>query len=322
MNLMDNLKEKKKIRKYNNERQMFIDRTICKLGTIVEEKDRIVCYVSQEIFDKQANKHCYLLNLSGPNRDFRMIEKQSKYFGLDKPVYFIFENIKFSRRISIIVNAISFVNVTFKNCVFNDGIWIDSSGDITFENNKYNGGQISGREYLNIVANKVRFVKEDFNNGKITDSFIDMGISADVLEIYNSKIKSGPYVVSGCIHIEANETNLVNANIYSFNVHLITEQINSINSEMSGFRVIEIENGGHDFTSETCKLEAPCIIYNGKEFNNPKKIDEENELLRKRTLLIRALENIRRECMRANQQRLSVAQDKLNNQAVSRVLKR
>ena len=83
------------------------------LGTVVEHEDKIICYIYPHLFNKQD------FDCTG------IIEKEEKianFFGLNKPIYYVFQNIKFT----IIPNIVGYldknINVLIKNCEFPYGL--------------------------------------------------------------------------------------------------------------------------------------------------------------------------------------------------------
>lgn len=56
------------------------------------------------------------------------------FFGLNKPVYYIFNGIDFNNTVEVFSPC---ANIIFKNCNFNLHIYINIGNEVTFENNKY-----------------------------------------------------------------------------------------------------------------------------------------------------------------------------------------
>ena len=126
---------KKKLRKLFIKcyRKSFINRFIPKIGTIVEEEDKITCYVTQKLLNKNSKEVFYKLNCRGFDpigEDFQKIVKNLK---LNKTVYYIFDGINFDTAVQI---ASTSCNIIFRNCTFHSlGIGIMWADNIIFENN-------------------------------------------------------------------------------------------------------------------------------------------------------------------------------------------
>jgi len=82
-------------------RKKFIKEHITQLGKIVEEDDRIVCYVEQKKLDVYRKKN-FSIDLDGFNTLIQRNKEIVDSFKLNKPVYYIFDTIifKYSTRIS------------------------------------------------------------------------------------------------------------------------------------------------------------------------------------------------------------------------------
>lgn len=50
--IIDNIKKKAKLKVYNEARQLYLKKSICNIGKIVEEEDKIICYVDQKSINR------------------------------------------------------------------------------------------------------------------------------------------------------------------------------------------------------------------------------------------------------------------------------
>lgn len=92
--LIDKLKKKSKLKIYNEIRQIYLKKSICNIGKIVEEEDKIICYVDQKYIDRyKGNKPFYKLRLNGMNQVTEGIKETVEKFRLNKPVYYVFDGI-------------------------------------------------------------------------------------------------------------------------------------------------------------------------------------------------------------------------------------
>lgn len=120
--IIDNIKKKAKLKVYNEARQLYLKKSICNIGKIVEEEDKIICYVDQKSIDRyKGNNPLYKLRLNGMNQVTEGIKETVENFRLNKPVYYIFDGIEFSTGLEI---TSLWSNVIFRNCTFDKNIGI------------------------------------------------------------------------------------------------------------------------------------------------------------------------------------------------------
>lgn len=121
--------------KYERARTKFLTQITQNIGTIEEREDSIICYVKQDLLEKNSKRVFYELHCYGMNTVYDKSRELVNYYKLNKPVYYIFDGICFDTVVNI---ASSFSNIIFKNCTFNLGIRIFFADTIILENNKYN----------------------------------------------------------------------------------------------------------------------------------------------------------------------------------------
>ena len=151
---------------YEKLRQAYLKSSVTNIGRIVEEKDRIICYVDQKSLEKyKGNKPIYELNLYDMNQVTDGTKEQVKKLGLDKPVYYIFEGINFNTAVELVSR---WATIVFKNCTFNKGINVLWSNNIVFESNKYIGWlniYFYSYSFMNINGvDELTFINESFVN--------------------------------------------------------------------------------------------------------------------------------------------------------------
>ena len=189
------IKEKAKAKLYDIGRKIYLKDSICNIGEIVEEEDKIVCYVTKDALAKYR-KGCpvYELTLTGISDVTEKDKEVARKFNLNKPFYSIFENIEF--RSSLHFSSIC-AHVIFKNCTFSTSVRISFADDVIFENNKYiNHCPFYSKEdcfFTSRAIKKLTFLNDEFANGDILKKYgyykpnFSMNISAGLLELINTK---------------------------------------------------------------------------------------------------------------------------------------
>jgi len=296
----------KKINKilYNIARQEVLKDTICNIGTIVEEEDKIICYANQKKIDKNIRKnHIYQIKLNGMNQVTDGIKETIKKLKLDKPVYYIFDGIEFSQGVKI---TSRWCNVIFKNCTFNDNIGIMWGDQIVFENNKYKDFYpiyYYGNCFLTADrVNKLTFINDNFYNSDENHDPTNFGmkIDAKIVEIINTKVDA-----ESSITIEGDsQVILKNSIIKSDDIHIEATSIENVDSTiMSKSGVIAFNN-------------KPNLIKSKEILQDPV------ELQTARKKLIEKLKDLSNYCQTLNNDRLEKIKHELDNQTINKTLKR
>ncbi len=312
---------------YEKLRQEYLKSSITNIGRIVEEKDRIICYVDQKSLEKyKGNKPIYELKLYGMNQVTDGIKEQVKKLGLDKPVYYIFDGINFNTAVELVS---WWSTIVFKNCTFNKGINVLWSNNIVFENNKYIDWAniyFASDIFMNINrVNELTFINEEFKNSyeytKIYDTNFGMRLNAKRLNITNCIFGDA---TTTRINITSEETRLYNSNLKAKEIHLNSESIKSEKSTFTATDGVEINNANCDFNG---MVYSPIIFYNGMVLedrnNNGQEINSANALLKntRKEFLVKLCE-VYNQCRYINDQKLEQIRTELEKQAVLKLLKK
>lgn len=328
-NIFDKIKDKTKRKLYNEARKVYLKKSICNIGRIVETDDKIICYVEQEALDKyKGNNPIYDLMLRGMNVVTEGIRETTEAFRLDKPVYYVFEGIKFDTALKF---SSMWCDVIFKNCTFEKNIGIVWGREITFENNKYNDScdvYFYGDCFLTAgTIKKLTFINEKFVNSYLSyksDPFkpvFGMKVQAGEVEFINSAIVCQN---NGGIKIDAVRTKLDKAVFLGKDISIKSTFIKSTDTSITGEESVIIDNTDCDFDGE---VKSPIIFYNGIDLSTNSNVEinvngKNAELIGARKKLLEELKRIRNYCLNKNEEKVQKYRDELNNETVSRVLRK
>ena len=310
---------------YNKARKMYLKQSICNIGKIVEEEDKIICYVEQKKLDRYKGKHrVHALMLNGMNTVNEESRKIVEGFKLDKPVYYVFENIDFKGAIKF---SSRWSNVIFKNCIFEKNIGIIWADSLTFENNMYSdlfSGYYHGDCFF--TGNQIKeitFINDNFVNScpNHHPAKFGMNISCGTIKFINSKIDAE---YPGKIIIKAKKTSIINSDINSSEIYIDSNSIDYSDSLIVANNGVMIENANCDFNGE---IKSPVICYNGVDLSKKDDQDqdisiEESNLKTSRIVLIETLRKISNNCKYTNQDRIQKIKNNLEKQNIMKVLKR
>lgn len=322
--LINNLKKKTKLKIYHELRKFYLKDTICNIGQIIENEDKIICYVNQKSIDKyKDNKPIYKLILHGMEQ---LPEHLRKNYNLNKPVYYIFDGLEFNTGLEIGSLASKTI---FRNCTFTKNIGILWGNEINFENNKYNDNccfYYYGECFLTATAvKKINFINDNFVNSyklkQYGNARFGMKINAEEVNFINTKTD---VVAPATINIKAEKTKIENSTIKADEIYLDSQSINSKESSIISPNGVIIENADWDFKGH---IQSSIVFYNGTDLaNNIKDIHEiskeEINLKESRKKLIAKLRNLSNYCQQINDNKIRSIKDNLNHQPISKTLKK
>lgn len=283
--------------KYERARTKYLRQVTQNIGTIEEREDSIICYVKQDLLEKNSKRVFYELHCDGMNTVYDKSRELVDYYKLNKPVYYIFDGIYFDTVVSI---ASSFSNIIFKNCTFNSRITIFFANTIILENNRYNSWtnfKDYGNAFLygtikNLTIKNEQFMNHNFN-AKFFDNNFGINIEADKVNIDSSAIYASNH---GQINIKAKETKVCNSRLHAPEIYLDLDSITFDESSLLKADGIIIENKNCDFDIEMIlpNIDSPYVVYNGTEMLTNYVKDE--GLKEKRLTLVKTLTNVINKC--------------------------
>ena len=337
---------KKLIKKlYKIARRKMLKLITGNIGEVTEEKDKIICQVSQNKLDKMYAKNKFsTLSLRGVNP----ASKEYVNYKLDKPIYYVFDNITFANRLKFYSNFNS--NVIFRKCNFQKNIEIIwASGEVIFDSNLYCNQ--SSYEYDETLfrskydrktetkemlygrkINKIVFNTEWFKNNKkgAHPGHYGMDIEAKEVEISNSEIEiKSP----GVCFIKSNNLKLDDSCIRCNELYIDSKFIESKDSRIVA-KNARIDNPNNDLIRN---VYANTIFYNNIVLKNDHLLDNENqvafsealdideELVEKQKLKIKLLEilkKLKEKCEDIKREELKNKEQELNTKEIAKILRK
>ena len=323
--ILRKINKRAKLKIYRKARENHLKRFICDIGKITEEEDRIICYVKQKPLNKyKGNEETYNIKLNGMDLITEGIKEITEEFKLNKPVYYVFDGIKFNTGLEI--TSIG-ANIIFRNCTFDKNIDICCGNEITFENNKYASNcQVSylGDCYFTTgMVSKITFKNDKFiNNGNLNEynglSF-GMKIDAKLVEFINAEVAAES---TSMIKIKAEKTRIDSSILKANKVFIDSKSIDCTDSSIIAQDVV-IENVKHIFAST--KGDSHAFYSERNLTSNINKVSKESKeelaLKEARQELIKKLQSLSNYCQQINDDRLQKDREKYNNQTIVKTLK-
>lgn len=228
-------------------------------------EEQIICFVDEVKLKQNSTKNVtYFIELMG----FQEIDENIlELCGLNKPIKYIIEKIKFDKYIYI--DSGSNIEIVFKECEFNERININSVNKITFENNKYiTKPNFDEKEIFSIScrkmedANCIKFKNDNLigiqkcNNPVIRkkERLVNTYLNAKKIEI----VDCGD-IHSDKLHFVTKELIIKNTTIHSKDTYINASDIEGKNSKIFSNNGIVIEN---DMNNYICieNVSSPYII--------------------------------------------------------------
>ena len=285
------------------------------LGIVVEEDDRLICYVEKSRVKKKNYR--YTIACLGIGKE-KYRKEMAKKFQLDKPICYVIDGLELKRN-NVYIFGYDDCEVIIKNCNFelNYFIHIHVNGKCTLDNT-----DIKPFSHLSINANELIIKNIRDNQIEILDSKSNIGFGANRIDVIDSNIGSKKKNIKVSF-LATNGLNITNSNISGKEVECEAYIIN-IDEKSSLTAANKVSLKTNDFDPIT--INAPIIALNGDEMINKKgkavlkKITNSIDL--KRIELINLLRKAKEECELLNFENASQYKEGLDTYPISRILKR
>ena len=286
------------------------------LGKVVEEDDRLICYVENSKVKKTGYR--YNITYLGIGKE-KYRKEMAKKFQLDKSICYVIDGLELKRN-NVYIFGYDDCDVIIKNCNFelNYFIHIHVNGKCTLDNTN-----IKSFSNLTISANELIIKNIRDNQIEILDSKSNIGFGANVrIDVIDSNIGSKKKN-NKISFIAINRLIITNSNISGKEVECEANVVNvDENSLLTAANKVSLNT--NDFDPIT--INAPIIALNGEEMVNEKekivlkKIT--NSIDFKRVELINLLRKVKEECELLNFENASQYKEGLDTYPISRILKK
>lgn len=282
------------------------------LGKIVEDDEKITCYVKRSKL-KKKNYH-YTIACFGIGEQQK---KVAKVYKLDKHICYVIDGLEFKKH-KVYIFGYNDCEVIIKNCNFGFDQYIRVDGKCTLDNTNviaFSNLSISSNELIikNMNSEQIRVISSESNIMFGATDRIDVIDSNIDNKIKNIKVS----------FLVAKELNIVNSNICGKEVVCVSSKINA-DEKSSLTSTDKVVLKTDDFNS--ININAPTIILNGEEITNEKKSIVINkitdQLALKRWELVNLLRNVKNECENVNSEKILEYKEELNIQPIIKVLKK
>lgn len=258
------------------------------LGKVVEDDEKITCYVKKSKVKKKDYNYTIACFGIGENEDRKKIAKAYK---LDKPIRYVIDGLELNKH-RVYIFGYNDCEVIIKNCSFGLDLCVHVNGKCTLDNT-----DIKTFSYLSISANdKIDVIDSNVGNKK-----------------KNIKVSFAA----------TNGLNITNSNITGKEVECQSSVIN-IDEKSSLTATDKVALKTNDFNP--ININAPIIVLNGEEIANEKETvvfkKVTDPLSLKRLELVNLLKRVKNECESINSEKVSEYKEELDVQPISKVLKR
>jgi len=275
------------------------------LGKVVEEEERLVCYVKKR--KGKRDGYCYTIPCFGID------EKEQKLandFQLNKPICYIIDGIKIEKE-KVNIFGYNGCEVIVRNCKFNWGASIFVNSKCTLENT-----MIRSFRLLTISANDMTIKNMNLNHEMaLAGCHLQITIGAEKLRIINSNI--GEKLDTVKIDVtSSNELHMINSKIIGNEFKIKSSIIESDDkSSFIALKGADIETD--DF--QKVHIDSPAIVLNSINLSEYGKTIELDSVKSKRLELLEVLKKLRNTCTAITYE---MAKNLLNNQSVDKILKK
>lgn len=263
---------------YNVLRKIALKSITGNLGKIVESEDRITCYINH--YDESKK----VLNLYNSNSAKN--KKLTKSYNINKPIYYVIENIDFENYASITIAGFDNVCVIIRNCRFKYYPFICIRGTCRIESCDFDC-----YPSLDIIADDLSIINSKINSYGNTRFGSEHNLCISNSSIFcNSKNNMNMSSINGSIYLD---TAIIDAG----RLYIESPSILSNDSLISAISEIKIKND----TFNILNVDSPNIIYNGNKIGTGNTIIKSDDmpLIKNRMELINVLKKINYKCENA-----------------------
>ena len=292
---------------YNMARFIVRNKLTGNLGKVVEDDEKIICYV-------RNRKNKYTISCSGIRRSNQIMAEK---YNLNKPIYYVIDGLNLKRHMTYIFGYDG-CEVIIKNCNFGLELCINITGKCTIDNTNITAHSWSSvyatdlvvknmnKDQIRVIGSNTHVCFAAHNSITIMDSNIDV-------KAKNTEISFNV----------TNDLNIINSTISSNKVECIASNINvDKKSLLKASDSVAIESNDYN----PVNIIAPIVKLNNEIIKTPKepitlkKITDPLSL--KRLELINLLRNIKQQCEQISSKKISNYKEKINNQPISKTLKK
>ncbi len=282
------------------------------LGKVVEDNEKITCYVKKSKIKKKDYHYTIACFGIGEKQ-----EKVAKAFKLNKPICYVIDGIDLKKH-KVYIFGYNNCEVVIKNCSFEFDPYIRVDGKCTLDNTN-----IVAFSKLSIVANELIIKNMDSKQIRVIGikSNIEFGAN-NRIDIIDSNIGSQEKILYLSFSA-AKELNIANSNIVGDEI-VCKQSIINVDKKSSLTAADKVTLETDDFAP--VNINSPIIVLNGvKILNNKesivfKKMTKPLEF--KRFDLVNILRKVKTECESINSDKVLEYQEELKVKPISKVLKR
>lgn len=283
------------------------------LGKVIEEDDRLICYVNKHKCEKNIFTNTFACG--GITDNDRHL---AKVYNLDKPIYYVFDGLEFDKN-QVYIYGYDNVNIIIRNCKFFYGLHVRVHGKCFLSENSY----IRAFRGLSVYADDITIKDMNIINELKYTNNLHVEIAADDnLNIINSYI--GKMNEKITIDISAGKKMVIdNSQIEGDNIKCESPKIET-HHDSSLIATKRVNLNVKDF--EPIKITSPVVVLNNNEINSnnkPIKLKQlTNPLSIKRLELIELLKRVKDKCDNVNSNEIDEYKSYINNRSISKTLKK
>lgn len=258
------------------------------LGKVVEEEDKLICYVEQSKIKKGIYE--YFIECNGIEG-----KELAKRYNLDKPVHYIIEGITLKDKKVYIYNFHNDdCNITIKNCDFDWGCSITANCDCTIDSIHIRAFHLLMIDTKNLTIKNMDLTNELANAS--ADLSIRLGATENI-NLINANIGKEKERTKVSM-IAYKNIELTNSTVNGKEVECESKDIiTNDNSSLNGTDKVKIKSDNID----RINISSSTIVYNDKVIEQEEKKEviiekKDDDLTNKRLELISLLRNLKDVC--------------------------
>lgn len=293
---------------YNILRHFAMKKITSNLGKLVEEDDKIICYVDKN----RCNKELYKYNICCFGTLLKDKELAKKY-DINKPICYVFDSIDFDNH-EVYIYGHDDSEIIIRNSYFKYGLCIGSDGKVSIENSSIKTSHTFSMYAKELILKDINIV----NDLTLANFDLQITLEGNSIDMINTNI--GKENEKTSVFLMAKDSvNMVNSTIKGEFIKCESKKIDAdTNSSFVGSEKVKLKTQ----VPPRLKIASKSIIYNNNVFSNQKKkIVLDNPFAINRLRLIQTLRKISDACKAVNDKEVEEYRNSLSNNSVIKTLK-
>ena len=305
-------------------KRYFIKKKITgNLGRVVEEEDKLICYVKKKKCGIEISHSGYKIYHVRCKNNLKKYRELIEKYNLNKNIVYVLDGLCFNRNEILEIEGDKNCDIQIKNCKFEFKFKVNTSGNCSLKNVTIEpiAGPMIYIDAENIEMNNINIKPCDTFDVFGYDGFTLRLNAKDSIDLKNFKVKD-EMAWSPTLKLTSKIIKICNSSLIAKIVQINSKDLQSKNSivKADNFVRLEVEKFNE------LNVKSPIIEYNSKHIKGNNNLiclkPISKEIYNNRQALLLKLKDVVDELKEQNQRIVEKFDEKLNNQSVGKLYAR